>query len=343
VPGSPISSGTASALRAISGEENLESSDRVLAASKLALLDLPAALAAMASLAEDRSAGAGRLEAARELSWLDRPRAERLLLQITADPAADAPQRVQAIAEVHDAQQEQLAEALEALVADRGIDGTDRTDLAIRLSEIDPARSVPLVQLAADASLSGSDRGRAARVLVTLDSRLGAETLALIAADRSVHSSERAVAAMELAALDPALGASALVVLSCDSAVEGAQRVRAAFELAALDHRRGIDALASVAGDPTTDSSRPQLIRAARLQVLNVRRRAFSTVTYHTVEHLDLPEIEPTRCLSYRIQAIQLLSGYDRDRALSEAEALMGDPDPDIAAQAGDLLQSLAA
>ena len=330
------------ALRTISDDESLESSDRALAAIRLADLDLPAGLAALASLAEDRSGGPGRLQAARAVSWLDQPLAQQLLLTIATDPAADSPERVQAMGDVHDVPAERLADALETLIADGRIDGGDRAELVLRLSGIDPARSVPrLTLLAADAGLTGPDRVRIALELATLDSRLGTQSLALIAADLAIPGRERFVAAVELAALDPSLGAEALVVLSASPTVEGAQRVRAAFELAGLDHQRGVGALASVAGDPATDSGRAQLIRAARLQVLDVRRRGFGSAALR--EDLDLPAIEATRCMSYRIQAIKLLSGYSRERAIPLAEALTADPDPDVAAQASELVRSLSA
>jgi hypothetical protein len=80
------------------------------------------------------------------------------------------------------------------------------------------------------------------------------------------------------------------------------------------------------------------------LRALDARRGAFTGFAHQLeIQFLDLPETQPTRCPSHRIQAIQLLSGYDRGRAISVAEALVDDPDPDVAAQAAELLQSLSA
>ena len=56
----------------------------------------------------------------------------------------------------------------------------------------------------------------------------------------------------------------------------------------------------------------------------------------------DIPSAEPGPCLSYRIQAAWLLSGFDRIYATSAAEALASDPGTEVASQARELIRSLS-
>jgi hypothetical protein len=292
-------------LTAIATDDRVASEDRLGAATKLVHLDSPNGVEALAALAADRATvGRIRLQAALALESIDESRSIELLAGIAIDPVMAGHERVEAALRLVQTHPQGAASRLAPLALDVGIGVPDRMDLAEALAQ--------------------------------LDSKVGASSFASIAADSAIAGTYRLMAALELVGLNEKAGVEALGALASEAGMEAVHKVRAAFELAALVRERGINALAALASDTQTDLGRSDLIVRALRHAQRERRMAF----YHGVDVEFIPEATPGRCISYRVQAAYLLSGYDRIRAIDLLEALIDDDDTGVAEQAREVLDS---
>jgi Trypsin-like peptidase domain/NACHT domain len=342
-------------LAAIVSGSDLPGSYRLWAATRLFEQDRLGGIAAMSTVAQDRTVrGPDRLWAVEVMisyNWGDgrlwHPKAYDLFATIALDPVVEAPSRIEAARELMNQDPQRARAALTIIAADRYVDGADRAHAAAALADLDLPRAVTaLVTIAADPASGSDGRLEAALALAWISRSRAANALLAIAADRRVDGDYRATAAHQLDWTDRRALPFALTIIAYDTQIDGTHRTRAALRLSKVSPEPGRLALETLVTDLAV-SGPDRLQAACRLASLK-SDKASAALTSLSAER-DLSDAhrlhaalegggsDPLAALAadthldgmHRVRAAFELAAVDRSRGIDALASLSQDPSVD--------------
>jgi hypothetical protein len=320
----------------IAADPSTDDDGRVEAALALAWVSRPRAAIILLDITADRRVDAVyRIAAANNLNGIDRD-AFRLALEIiVSDRQINEIDRVNAGLQLTKLSPQSGRLAFETLVDDATISPFARLEISCRLIELKSEKgTVALPSLSANRHLDDTRRLHAAMELGQ------SQPLAALAADPTVNGLYRVRAAFELAALERQPGIQALVLLCKDPTTEHVpsdgftftrqRRRRSTWQAAYLrlpekrPPSKGLSELvpSRVTGWIGRFSKKKQTSRPAASGSVAGDAYAIETMT------------ESSQFISRRVQAARLLSQYDRLAAVDQLISLARDADEDVASQA---------